>query len=69
MTATKELPPEPVTREIKQLLLACNGLIDIVEGTKSKRWANGCGGGRFKDTQEWAKFYVAWCELMRPHGR
>ena len=64
MKATKKLTPDPITPKIRQLLFACMGLIDVVEGIKSKRWVNGCGGGRFKDTTEWSKFSIAWSELM-----
>lgn len=64
MKKPTKLPPQPVTPEIKKLVLACNGLIDIVEGCQSVRWAYvGC---RFKDHPEWVNFYNAWCKLNRP---
>lgn len=47
---------ETAERACASLVDSGSGLIDIVEGVLSERWA--CDGKRFKDTQQWAKFYV-----------
>lgn len=39
-----------------RLMAAIDGLMQIVEGMRRKRWAD---GGRLVDTPEWCEFYVA----------
>lgn len=43
--------------EVERLREAGNGLMEIVEGVRSRRWA--VEGLRFKDTNEWVRFYLA----------
>lgn len=43
---------------------AARDLVDLVEGVGCKRWEDGAGK-RLKDTNEWARFYVAVCALAR----
>jgi hypothetical protein len=43
--------------KLERLLVACDGLMDVVEGCQGKRWS--CDGTRLVDTKEWCEFYVA----------
>jgi len=61
---SRKLPPQPVTPEIKKLVLACNGLIDVVNRYKYRGWM--IDAPRLEFSPEWRKFYVAWCKLNRP---
>ncbi len=43
--------------KLLRLLVACEGLMEIVEGCLGRRWA--ADGTRLVDTKEWCEFYVA----------
>ncbi len=43
--------------QLKHMLSACDGMLEIVEGVRSDRWHY--DGFRLKDTPEWVGFYVA----------
>lgn len=65
MSTTKDTPPtapaagsEPSHRaKLERLLVACDGLMNVVEGCLGKRWS--CDGTRLVDTKEWCEFFVA----------
>jgi len=56
------LPPAPGAAE--RLRLAVDKLMQIVEGTRYRRWS--ADGKRLTDTPEWCELYCAWCAIKFP---
>ncbi len=47
--------------KLERLLIACDGLAEIVEGFWGRRWSS--SGTRLADTDEWREFYDAHREV------
>lgn len=61
------LPGAVNMEKLPDLLTALGKLVNIVEGTREKRWVN--AGRRLKDTPEWAALYSAVAAMNRPNEK
>lgn len=62
---TTENQKTSIETALRELHVATEQLMEIVEGFRGERWVSTTKGRRLVDTPEWCRFYVARCAVNR----